>query len=351
MKMPLRQLIAFSILLMTTTTFAEQLGLVKAEFIFDTASFAACHASTIVESRGGLVAAWFGGTGERSPDVGIWLSRYEQGHWTAPVEVANGVQHDAKRYPCWNPVLFQPQKGPLLLFYKVGPRPSAWWGMLMTSTDDGKTWSEPRRLPEDILGPVKNKPVELLNGDILCGSSTENDGWKIHFERTCDCGRTWEIIHPSFKDVNFGAIQPSILFHKDNVLQAVVRTDKGKIADVWSEDGGTHWGRVKMIDLPNPNSGIDAITLHDGRQLLVYNHTAKDRSPLNIAISKDGKTWDAAFVVENDPGQEFSYPAVIQSRDGIVHLVYTWHRKRIKHVAVDPDALELKKIVNGQWPG
>src|SRR5262249_7172950 len=109
-----------------------------------------CHASTVVETPTGLVAAWFGGTRERNPDVGIWVSRFEGKAWSKPVEVANGVQSPDKRFPCWNPVLFQPltpaplpggEKGerPLLLFYKVGPSPGAWWGMLTTSSDNGKT--------------------------------------------------------------------------------------------------------------------------------------------------------------------------------------------------------------------
>src|SRR5438477_481095 len=137
-------------LLMTTAAVAPALaaepGLIKSEFIYETAPFPQCHASTIVETKTGLVAAWFGGTRERNPDVGIWLSRIADGRWIAPVEVANGVESPTNRYPCWNPVLFQPKTGPLMLFYKVGPSPSAWWGMLMTSDDLGKTWSKARRL-------------------------------------------------------------------------------------------------------------------------------------------------------------------------------------------------------------
>src|SRR5512143_3186972 len=99
-----------------------------AEFIYEHAPFPSCHASTIAEAKGRLVAAWFGGTREKDPDVGIWLSRRDKNGWSKAVEVANGLQQDGKRYPCWNPVLFQPLNGPLLLFYKVGPSPSEWWG-------------------------------------------------------------------------------------------------------------------------------------------------------------------------------------------------------------------------------
>jgi predicted neuraminidase len=331
-------------------TLAAPPGLVTDAFIFESAPFPQCHASTIVESKDGLVAAWFGGTEERNPDVCIWLSRLDGRKWSSPVRVADGVQSAAKRYPCWNPVLFQPRGGPLMLFYKVGPSPSRWWGMLMTSANGGATWSAPRRLPENVIGPVKNKPVQLPDGALLCASSTEDKGWRVHFERTADLGKTWELIKPAGDDGKFGAIQPSILFHEGGLLQAVGRTDKGRIFETWSRDDGKSWDALRLTELPNPNSGIDAVTLQDGRQLLVYNHTEKGRSPLNVAISTDGRTWQAAMVLENTPGKEFSYPAVIQTGDGLVHIVYTWHRERIKHAVLDPSKLQLKSIINGRWP-
>jgi len=310
-------------------------------FIFETAPFASCHASTIVEAKdGGLVAAWFGGTREGNQDVGIWLARHAEGKWTAPVEVANGVQADGTtRYPCWNPVLFQPKTGALLLFYKVGPSPSQWWGMLRTSDDSGRTWSAARRLPEGISGPIKNKPVQLANGDILCGVSTEDHGWRVHFERTRDGGQTWTTTEPVNDGKAIGAIQPSILFHGGDRLQAVGRTKQKHVFEIWSEDGGKTWGPMALLELPNPNSGTDALTLKDGRQLLVYNHTTKGRSPLNVAFSRDGKVWQNVLELETEPKAEFSYPACIQTRDGLVHFVYTWKRQRIKHVVIDPAQL------------
>jgi predicted neuraminidase len=326
-------------------------ALVKSEFIYERAPFPECHASTIVETGRGLTVAWFGGKREKSPDVGIWLSHHwAEGGWTAPVEVANGIQHASKRYPCWNPVLFQPRQGPLMLFYKVGPDPDEWWGMLTVSTDDGLTWSEPRRLPEDVLGPVKNKPIQLANGEILCASSTEHAGWRVHFERTSDLGRTWGIIGPVNDGKAIGAIQPSILVHGAGRLQALGRTTKGKVFEVWSEDNGLTWRPMILTSLPNPNSGTDALTLKDSRHLLVYNHTPRGRSPLNVALSSDGKNWQAAWVLENEPGMEFSYPAVIQTRDGLVHVTYTWKRQRVKHAVLDPRQFTLKEIKDGRWP-
>ena len=96
---------------------------------------------------------------------------------------------------------------------------------------------------------------------------------------------------------------------------------------------------MKATALPNPSSGIDAVMLRDGRALLVYNHTEKGRSPLNIATSPDGKRWGSPLVLEDQPG-EYSYPAVIQSADGLVHITYTWRRTRIKHVVIDPKQIE-----------
>ncbi len=320
----------------------EQPGYLQGEFIYETAPFPSCHASTIAETDAGLVAAWFGGTGEGNPDVGIWVSRRQAGKWTAPIEAANGLQSDGKRWPCWNPVLFRPSSGPLLLFYKVGPSPRTWWGMLRTSTDDGRTWSAPRRLPDGILGPVKNKPVQLRDGALLCGSSTESEDrpslWRVHFERTADLGATWQRIGPVNDGITFSAIQPSILFLGGSRLQAVGRTRQGKVFQIFSEDDGRSWGAMTATSLPNPNSGTDALTLKDGRHLIVYNHSGSGRSPLNVAVSTDGQEWKAALVLEDSPG-EYSYPAVIQARDGKVHVTYTWNRKRVKHVVIDPARL------------
>ncbi|MBE0542726.1 MAG: exo-alpha-sialidase [Verrucomicrobia bacterium] len=338
---------------MTAPAIAQP-GLVKSGFIYETAPFPQCHASTIAESKSGVVAAWFGGTREKHPDVGIWVSRLQRGKWTSPVEVANGVQYlkadgSAHRHPCWNPVLFQPRQGPLMLFYKVGPDPRTWWGMLTTSTDGGKTWSEPRRLPEHIDGPVKNKPVQLANGDILCPSSTEHDGWRVHFERTSDLGKTWSRVGPVNDGKEFSAIQPSILFLGGDKLMALGRTRQGMIFQIASDDLAQTWGAMTATALPNPNSGTDAVTLKDGRHLLVYNHVAKGRSPLNVAVSTDGQNWQAALVLEHEPG-EYSYPAVMQAKDGRVHITYTWKRQRVKHAVLDPAKLQLRPMPDGQWP-
>ena len=330
--------------------------IVLSEFIYDTAPFPQCHASTIAETPNGIVAGLFGGTKEKNKDVEIWFSRKIGRKWTDLVSVANGVRKDGSRHPCWNPVLYQVPGGELILFYKVGPNPQEWWGEMKMSGDHGVTWSECEKLPNGGIGPVKNKPVLLSDGSLLCPSSTEHDGWRVHFESTKNWGATWHVFEPIDDGKTYNAIQPSILFHGGEKLQILCRSREDAILTSWSEDNGKTWSRLKPSGLPNPNSGTDAVTLKDGRHLLVYNHTKSvkgkfsgPRSPLNVAISNDGINWSAVMELENTPG-EFSYPAVIQSADGLVHITYTWKREKIKHVVLDLTKFQVKPILDGLWP-
>jgi predicted neuraminidase len=320
------------------------------EFIYEEATFPECHASTVVETREGLLASWFGGTAEGKDDVCIYIARRDSAGWSKPALVAEGkLAGDDRRYPCWNPVLFQGRDGPLWLFYKVGPRPHSWWGMVTRSTDQGRTWAPAHRLPEGILGPIRAKPVQLRDGTLLCGSSTEHAGWQVQMEFTKDPLGNWERTDPLNRAEEWGAIQPTILAHGAKDLQILCRSRQGSILESWSKDSGRSWTPLERTRLPNPSAGIDAVTLRRGGFLLIYNHTTRGRGMLNLALSKDGKHWEAAMVVENEAG-EFSYPAMIQTRDGLVHLTYTWNRRRLRHVVVDPTRLATRPIVDGQWP-
>ncbi len=334
-------------------------GVVSSELVYgmDQKPTAQCHASTILETKDGLMAAFFAGTRERNKDVGIRVAHYKNGQWSWPVEVANGFVSDSLKFPAWNPVLFQPKGGPIYLFYKVGPDVDNWWGVYITSSDEGRTWTKPVTMGKhnvvgDLLGPVKNKAVQLADGTIISPTSLERRGtpngrdWRIYFEISKDNGKTWRVIPPINDGVEYDAIQPSVLIHKNGDLQILARTIQDVLVTSWSKDKGETWSPLEPSGLPNPNSGTDAVTLKDGRHLLVYNHSTKqgaepkDRNILNLAISDDGKKWKVVTTLENEPTWAgYSYPAIIQTSDGLVHVTYTYGRKNIKHVVVDPKKL------------
>lgn len=367
-------------------------GITGDEFLYASASFPECHGSTICElPDGDLVAAFFGGTKERNPDCVIWTCRKPKGatEWTAPEIAADGVfslddpdialaglsginagttpaatgpigPHfkgdiaNARRKACWNPVLFRiPGEDELMLFYKIGSSVADWTGWVTRSTDGGRTWSPREPLPQGILGPIKNKP-EYINGRIIAPSSREGKGWRVWMEISDDKGRTWHTAGAVPSDSAcrsdrdypepIYAIQPSILRLADGSLQLLCRTRNSRLATSRSTDNGDTWSPVTLTDLPNNNSGTDAVTLRDGRHLLVYNDFATlpgtpkgPRSPLCVAVSDDdGATWHNIATLEDSPVSQYSYPSVIEGRDGSVHIVYTWRRQRIKHIRLEP---------------
>jgi predicted neuraminidase len=309
-------------------------------FIFDTAPFASCHASTVVELRNGdLLAAWFGGSAEGHPDVAIWSSRFSQGHWSPPAVLAR--EPDIATY---NPVFFYTHDGRLWFYYKFGPHPDDWAAGRRWSLDNGETWSPTEHLPAGLYGPIRAKPLILTDGTVVSGTSVEAYGtWACWIERSVDNGKTFRrigpIAAPALREApapgkRYGIIQPSVISLGGSHLRLYARSTPqiAKICIADSLDNGLTWTPARPIDVPNPNSGLDAVSLKDGRVVLVYNDTAKGRSPLNLAVSHDGEHFKMFYTLESEPGAEFSYPAMIEARNGDLLITYTWKRKKIRFV-------------------
>lgn len=311
----------------------------SSEFIGNPMPTASCHASTLVElSNGDLLASWFGGTREGAPDVAIWQSRRTASGWSAPREMIREPQ-----IATYNPVLFHSAAGVLWLYYKFGPSPETWSAGRTYSRDEGQTWAPTEHLPAGLYGPIRAKPLILADGTILSGSSVESYGsWACWIERSTDNGRTWRRIGPIAAPRNlaisqpdpgepFGIIQPSLVDLGGKHIRLYARSTRSiaRICQADSYDNGLTWGQIIPTRLPNPNSGIDAVRLRDGRLVMIYNHTTQGRTPLNLAVSRDGDRWKDFYDVETGPG-EYSYPALIQARDGDLLMTYTWRRTNIR---------------------
>ena len=317
------------------------------EFIFTSAPFPSAHASTIVElPNGDLLAAWFGGTAEGAPDTAIWASRRtaNQGNqWSAPYLLVR-----EPNIACWNPVLFHSANGTLWLYYKFGPNARTWTGARLVSTDEAHSWSQPDHLPAGLLGPIKDKPLVLDDGTIVSGTSIESySSWAVWIDRSTDNGKTWTKIgpitvpaqpqpsKPNQPEQVSGIIQPTIvpLGKKHLRLYARSTSDIGRICIADSFDDGLTWTQARPTDLPNPNSGIDAVGLRDGRIVLIYNNSTTGRTPVNLAVSADGEHFKIFATLEDQPG-EYSYPAIIQGKAGELDMTYTWNRKRIRFATI-----------------
>ncbi|HUZ96136.1 MAG TPA: sialidase family protein [Edaphobacter sp.] len=343
---PRRITLLLVLIILLPLAHAEPAAISK-EFIYTSAPFPSAHASTLVQLRNGdLLAAWFGGTHENAPDVAIWGSHRTAGHWTAPFLLVR-----EPNIACWNPVLFHSADGKLWLYYKFGPSARTWTGARIVSNDDGKSWSQPEHLPAGLLGPTKDKPLVLPDGTIVSGTSVESySSWAAWIDHSTDNGKTWQKIGPitvpsqsstpqqppiDAKEHIHGIIQPTVvsLGKKHLRLYARSTSDIARVCVADSFDNGLTWTQAHPIDLPNPNSGIDAVGLRDGRIVLIFNNSTKDRTPLNLAISSDGEHFKIFATLEDQPG-EYSYPAIIQDKDGNLDTTYTWNRKRIRYASI-----------------
>ena len=307
------------------------------DFIFENGRpFNECHASTLIAlDDGDFLVAWFGGTKEKNPDVGIWMSKGKPGNWSTPRQVMK-IRQDAH----WNPVLFRDANGTVILFFKVGKEIPFWETWVTRSTDGGLSWSNPVELVEGDKGgrgPVRNKPVLLSDGSWLAGASHEEGLWNVFVDRSEDNGRTWTATpYLTLDRCRFdgqGVIQPTLWESVPGIVHMLVRSTDGRIYRSDSDDYGKTWCTLYATDMPNNNSGIDLVKLADGTLVLAYNPVSGNwasRASLNLAVSYDnGITWPKQIILENDPDNaEYSYPAIITCNDCIT-LTYTWKRQRI----------------------
>ncbi|MCL2509090.1 MAG: exo-alpha-sialidase [Oscillospiraceae bacterium] len=315
------------------------------EFIFDeNPPSPSCHASTVLPLPGGdVLAAWFGGTNESADDVDVFVSRRTAAGWCEPARISQdrSVAH-------WNPVLFQQKDGTVVLFFKVGRKIPYWKTFAVKSRDGGLTWGEPYELvPGDESGgrgPVKNKAIRLLNGTVLAPASSEQPEWLSFVDISKDDGGTWEkqMIIPVRKrmGVPVPMIQPTLWESEPGRVHMLIRTAARHAYRSDSEDFGVTWCKAYPTAVRNNNSGLDVDKLPDGSLILISNPVAKNwgtRAPLTLMRSTDnGVMWEEIFVLEKrgHGEDEFSYPAIVYA-DGALHMVYTWHRRKIVYWKID----------------
>lgn len=331
------------------------------------------HASTLLsQPDGSLLTAWFAGTAEGAADTAIWLARREPDEtvWGIPTVVLDAdVAH-------WNPVLAHGPDRTTWLFAKRGPHISTWSTWVLTSTDQGRTWGDPRELvPGDQggRGPARNPPLMLPDGTWLAPSSTEvwhpRPRWDAFVDRSTDGGSTWTAVPiPLDHDglTGAGVIQPALWSSGERVL-ALLRSSEGTAYRSVSDDRGITWSQAQPSSLPNNNSGLAVLALDDGTVVCAHNPTSGDwaaRCPLVLSVStEDGRSWHESVVVEDGatpvdehadrvpslpvPGAfapadggvatagvgEYSYPALTRTGDHLT-ITYTWQRRGIVEATV-----------------
>ncbi len=324
-------------------------GLLRAapEWPFPGGQPPSCHAATVLETaRGTLLVSWFAGSAESAPDVCLYLSqRGTDGHWSEPRLLVKGRTAEGQPTATWNPVLYQAPDGTVFLSYRVGPYPAGWWGALLSSKDEGATWTDHGNLPPGLLGPIKNPPLLLSDGSFLSGSSVEvpGKGWWLQIERQRVAENSWEQVARSPAGP-FNAIQPAFLRLSPTHLRLLARTQEGVVAASDSFDEGNTWAPLHALAVPGPNSGLAALSLSPRQHLLVYHFRAVHREqpdapqpwegrwPLTLYGSADGESWNRILDLETDPlTHGYAYPSLAPARDGGAHLVYTWNREKIAY--------------------
>ena len=304
-----------------------------------------------------LGAVWYGGTREGAKDVAIFFSRKPPGSgatWSTPRIIVDraSATRELNRYirKVGNPTLFSGPGKQLWLIY-VTITLGGWSGSSLNvkiSQDSGHTWTDSQRLTLspffNISELVKGRPLPI---NTKGGDNENRDHFAVPIYHEF-LGYFPEILWISFSRKNKSIIyqksrmaggnafiQPSIAPENTRSATAFYRciSPARHIAMARTDDGGQSWSLPKFLDLPNPDSAVEALPLSKDRILLAFNDSPNTREILQLAVSSDhGLNWIRIHAFENSPDQEFSYPYMIRGRNGLIHLVYTWERKRIKHV-------------------
>jgi predicted neuraminidase len=327
------------------------------------------HGSSVVElDDGSLLVAWYSATNEAARDSQIFCRRSTSGglNW-GPTQIA--VSPGERARESWlankavgNSVLFQDEENVLWLFY-AAVEFGGWSGAHVDykiSRDRGQTWTESHRLTSGLGDLPRNKPVELAGCEILLPLSHSGFRKYAYGARWKTCAKLSQPSYPTIDGSKFS--HPAFVAVGSNRVLAFVRArGGGMLQSTFFDPDKNGWSIPQPTNLPNSDSAIDAVGLEDGRILLAYNDHGTNRNPLSIAVSDDrgrggaeaGLFAGAAFRklrdIENEPGQDFSYPSLVRARDGTFYLTYTWrYRSAIKCVHFDANWLRLNPVSLGQ---
>lgn len=309
----------------------------------------AVHGASIIEKNdGGLLATWFGGSREGGKDVVLWGADLSPGNkgWSTPRRIVGPAETRAAlgRYikTVGNSVLVRGEQSELWLYY-VTVSVGGWAGSSLNairSLNDGVSWDAPRRL---ISSPFFN--ISTLNKSVAVHYSDGTIGMPVYHEFI---GKFAELLHIDNAGrvldksrITHGrlAIQPLLLPLAPQQAIALMRDTgprPGRVLASRSDDAGQHWSKEEKLTQPNPDSAVAGLRRPDGSLLLVFNDTESGRHSLALAMSRDdGRSWQTVRHFEQavEGKSEFSYPYLIRSSNGAMHLLYTWNRKRIRHIS------------------